>query len=348
MFRPYSRADLHFELRAEIGAEGRNSQVYEAHDPQLDALLVIKKVSKASLDADGYFRESSLLYGSAHSNVVPIHYACQDDGHVYLAMPMYAAGSLKSLMGRRFLTVRETVVFATQFLSGLHHIHSKRLVHFDIKPDNVLISERGEALLSDFGLAKPRGNGGVAGQDRLYSKMVPPEAFQTDHFDHRFDIYQTGLTLYRMCMGDVEFYSQFDSYVVNDQLDRIAFRHAVTNSQFPNTTTGKFPEHIPERLITVIKKCLQTNPADRYSSAIEIVNDLAPIEGELLDWQYQMGPDGRSWTKTHEGTEIALTLSPEGRSEATKRVNGGAPRRIATYCGNQLNRQQIKQFLREN
>lgn len=348
MLKPYNRADLHFQLGNEIGAEGRNSQVFEAHDPQLNARLVIKKMPKASMNADEYFRESSLLYGSTHSNVVPIHYACQDEHCIYLAMPLYLAGSLKSLMARRALTVREVVVFSTQFLSGLHHIHSKRLVHFDIKPDNVLISERGEALLSDFGLAKPRGLDGVAGQDRVYGKMVPPEAFDTEEFDQRFDIYQVGLTLYRMCAGDAEFYSQFNSYVVNGQLDRMAFRHAVANSQFPNTTAGHFLEHIPDRLISVIRRCLQTNPNDRYPSVIDIVNDLSPIEGALLDWQYEFGIGGRSWIKNQDGTEIGLTIDQSGQAEATKRVNGAAPRRITAYCANQLNRQQIKQFLREN
>jgi serine/threonine protein kinase len=132
MFKPHNVADVAFDLQREIGAEGRNSQVYVAHDPQLDAKLVIKKIAKAQLDTAGYFSESACIYASAHSNVVPIHYACQDSDFIYLAMPHYAKGSLKALMSQRFLTVREIVVLATQFLSGLHNIHSKRLVHFDI------------------------------------------------------------------------------------------------------------------------------------------------------------------------------------------------------------------------
>lgn len=347
MLKPYDRADLHFQLKNEIGAEGRNSKVFEAHDPQLDARLVIKKVPKSSMDAAEYFRESSLLYGSAHSNVVPIHYACQDGQHIYLAMPFYSAGSLKALMARKALTIREIVIFSTQFLSGLHHIHSKRLVHFDVKPDNVLISDRKEALLSDFGLARPRDLNGVAGQDRIYGKMVPPEAFRTEAFDHRFDIYQVGLTLYRMCVGDVDFYSQYNAYVVNGSLDRTKFKHAVMNSQFPDLSTGKFAEHIPEKLITVIRRCLQTSPDDRYRSVIDVVNDLSPIEGELLDWQYVVDINQRSWSKSKEGTELTLKVDQTGQAEAHKCANGGSPRRIAAYCG-LLNRQKIKQFLREN
>lgn len=348
MLKPYSRADLHFRLEEEIGAEGRNSQVYRAHDPQLDAVLVIKKVGKASMDADNYFQESSLLYGSAHSNVVPVLYACQDDDWIYLAMPLYAKGSLKALMAHRALTVREIVIFSTQLLSGLHHIHSKRLVHFDIKPDNVLISDRDEALLSDFGLAKPRDLNGVAGQDRLYGKMIPPEAFRTDQFDHRFDIYQFGLTLHRMCVGDAAYYEQYASFVVNGTFDRAAFRHSVTNAQFPNTAPNEYPEHIPSRIISVIRKCLQTDPADRYQSVIEIVNDLATVNGELLDWQYHVAVDGRSWVKKIDSYEVRLDLNYQNISQASKRSGESAPRRIAAFCNTQLNRQQVKSFLREN
>ena len=338
---------MHFRLDDEIGAEGRNSKVYRAHDPQLDANLVIKQIQKRSLDADDYFRESSLLYGSAHSNVVPVLYACQDHDCIYLAMPHYAQGSLKALMATRHLTVREIVVFSTQLLSGLHHIHSKRLVHFDIKPDNVLISDRGEALLSDFGLAKPRNLSGLAGQDRLYGKMAPPEAFTTDQFDHRFDIYQFGLTLYRMCLGDNAYYAQYSSFVVDNVLDRMRFKHAVMNAQFPNTAANKYPEHIPDRIISVVRKCLQSDPSDRYQSVVEIVNDLASVEGELLDWQYRAVGGNRSWVKSSDNYEIRLDLDHQSESQASKSSGSGAPRRITAFCGTKLNRQEIKKFLRE-
>ena len=332
MLKPYSRADLHFRLDDEIGAEGKNSHVYRAHDPQLDANLAIKKVGKASMDAENYFRESSLLYGSAHSNVVPVLYACEDNDCIYLAMPLYAHGSLKALMATRNVTVREIVVFSTQLLSGLHHIHSKRLVHFDIKPDNVLISDRGEALLSDFGLARPRDLNGVAGQDRLYGKMTPPEAFRTEQFDHRFDIYQFGLTLYRMCVGDDEYYAQYSSFILNGVLDRLRYEHAVTNAQFPDIATSKYAEHIPERIIAIVRKCLQTDPADRYQSAIEIVNDLAAVDGELLDWRYETAGGNRCWVKTSDRYEVRLDLNDHWESQASKRSGDGAPRGPSRCC----------------
>lgn len=347
MLKPYSIADVTFHLGQEVGAEGRNSNVYIAHDPQLDAELVIKKVAKQRMDAASYFAESACIYASTHSNVVPIHYACQDADFIYLAMPHYVNGSLKKLMDQRFLTVREMVVLATQFLSGLHHIHSQRLVHFDVKPDNILLSERGEALVADFGLAKSRGINGLAEQDMHYGKMAPPEAFRQAQYDHRYDIYQVGLTLFRMCVGDAEFYSQYGSHIVNGALDRDSFKHAVLNSQFPNTGNEVFPEHIPDALIRVIRRCLQ-DVDQRYASVIDIVNDLAPIEGELLDWKFSQDQAGKHWTKQIDDMIISLDVDPDRVSVAKKGRAGGQDRRITEYCSNGLNRQSTKRFLREN
>ncbi|PWS22273.1 serine/threonine protein kinase, partial [Enterococcus faecium] len=90
----------------------------------------------------------------------------------------YAKGSLKKLMSTRHLTVREIVVIGCQVASGLHNVHSKGLIHFDIKPDNILFSDRGEALLSDFGLTRPFNRSGHAEPFGLYGRMVPPEAYK--------------------------------------------------------------------------------------------------------------------------------------------------------------------------
>ncbi|PWQ83585.1 serine/threonine protein kinase, partial [Stenotrophomonas maltophilia] len=90
-----------------IGQDGKNSEAYIAHDSQLNAQVVVKKIAKKHLvSVDEYFTEAKTLYLSAHPNVVQIHYACQDEDHIYIAMPYYAKGSLKKLMSTRHLTVR--------------------------------------------------------------------------------------------------------------------------------------------------------------------------------------------------------------------------------------------------
>jgi serine/threonine protein kinase len=345
VLKPFSTAEVNFELSEEIGDDGKNSQVFRAHDLQLDADLAIKRIPKSCLDdIDEFFLEASLLYLSSHTNVVPIHYACQDEDHIYLAMPYFVNGSLKRAIANEYLTVREIIKYSTQFLSGLHNIHSKGLIHFDIKPDNILLSGRGEAMLSDFGLAKQTSFSGRAGQDRIYGKMTPPEAFETDQFTRYFDIYQAGLTIYRLAVGDESFYRQFNQFIKDGTLNRNQFRHAVLNQQFP--PLDQFPEHIPQRLITTIKKCLSLNPQDRFSSASEIVNSFAEVKGELLDWKLDVQPGYREWRKV-DGVRIhRLRVNEDGSSLASRQIEGKEKRKVRDYCQEAISRADIKRFLR--
>ena len=346
MLKPYNRAELAFDLKNEIGAEGKNSKVFLAWDHQLSADLVIKQIPKSTFaDRDQYFKESSILYLSNHPFVVSINYACEDSDYVYLAMPYYSKGSLNKLINTRFLTVREIIRYSTQFLSGLHNIHSKGLIHFDIKPDNILISDQEEALLSDFGLAKQTIFSGVASQDLLYGKITPPERFSNPNSTSVFDIYQIGVTLYRMCVGNIEFYNQYNSYSSGGSFDRDRFKFDVTNGRFPNR--DKFPEHIPTRLAAVVKNCLHTNPTLRTSSAIKIVNELADIDGNDLDWQYSIDSLGtKKWTKnTENGMSYQLEVDNNNKSKARTINLSGTPRMINEYCLDNINYRKIRSFL---
>lgn len=343
MLKPYNKAELTFDILRDIGANGRNSRTFLVRDHQLDAEIVSKQIPKAKLtSATNFFEESQALYASTHPNVVQIHYACADADHIYLAMPFYQRGSVKELITGRFMTVREIVVAGCQVLSGLHNIHSKRLVHFDVKPDNILLSDRGEALLSDFGQAKWMNFSGVAVQDRHYTPMIAPEGMTTDQLDHRFDIYQVGLTLYRMCVGNEAFKAQLAKY--GDRIaDRDGFRFDVTNGRFPDRSA--FPEHIPTRLRRVIQKCLATDPDDRYSTAVDVANALAEIDGETLDWRYVPAADKRTWKKNENGTEYELIVNPDGSCELYKCVNGGRRRRERDGCRDAVTERQLRTLL---
>ena len=346
MLKPYSRAEVSFDLRREIGQEGSNSQAFIAHDEQLDAEIVIKKIQKSAIDSvDSFFDESRILYLSSHPNVVPVHYACQDSDHIFIAMPYYQRGSLNSLLNSRHLTVREIVVLGCQISSGLHNIHSKRLVHFDIKPDNVLLSDRGEALISDFGLSRRLGAAGTAGQDRMYFKMRPPEAYNTQDFTRAFDIYQLGLTLYRMCNGNAAFEEQFSLYGTSPAtFDRDGFKFAVRNERFP--ARDAFEEHIPERLRRVVKKCLKADPRERFQAAIDVSNELAQIE-DRLDWQFSLVGATRVWTRRDEGKAYRLAVDTGGTSVAEKTMDSGRKTRITEYCKTGITAREIRRFLGE-
>lgn len=344
MLKPYNKAEIAFDFIREIGQDGRNSRTWLSRDHQLDAEIVTKQISKAKLGApDEFFAESKALYASAHPNVVQIHYACQDADHVYVAMPYYERGSVKELISDgRYMTVREIVTVGCQTLSGLHNIHSKRLVHFDVKPDNILLSLRGEALLSDFGQAKRMNFVGVAVQDRHYSPTIPPEAMRDDEFDLTFDVYQFGLTLYRMCVGNPVFYEQLAKYGPGIA-DRDGFRFDVRNGRFPDRNT--FPAHIPSKLRNIVKKCLQVDPVDRYPSALAVANALSGIDDKTFDWRMTTSPDRTVWTKNESGTEYVFTLNRDQSCECTKTVNGGRTQRVRDACLDNVSAKEAQKVL---
>lgn len=341
MFNPIDRGEVEFTKLAEIGQDGQNSKTFTARDHQLDADIVIKEIAKASLVSPAaYFAESKALYASAHPNVVQLHYACQSADSIFIAMPYYANGSIKPLIsGGSHLTVRRIVTLACQTLSALHNIHSKGLIHFDVKPDNILLSDRSDALLSDFGLAKQM-TGGVANPGKAYQKMIPPEALRGQvAFDLRWDIYQMGLTLYRMTVGNAEFDRQFAAYT-----DAQKFKGDVLAGRFPDRK--RFPPQAPSRLRTVIKNCLKVDPADRYQSAIEVANALALVDGAELDWQLTEAAGTRKWTKNENGTSIVLEVSAAGDAQCLKQKGVGKAQRVRAMC-RRVTDSEISRFLGE-
>jgi serine/threonine protein kinase len=343
MLKPYQKGEISFDLLKLLGQQGKNSSAYLAKDHQLDAEIVIKEVSQASLSSPAqFFDEARALYSSSHPNVVQIHYACYDPNSIYLAMPFYKKGSVTQLIcGATLPAVSKSLVLGCQVVSALHHIHSKNLIHFDVKPDNILLSDRGEALLSDFGLAKQTILGAAA-PAKIYTPARPPEAFGQTSFDLTFDVYQLGLTLYRICNGNAAFYEQLKAY----GNDIPAFVKDVKAGKFPDRT--RFHPHIPPKLQSVIKRCLRVDPSKRYQSAIEAGNALARIETPSVDWSLTIDRGRRTWQgKNEAGTTITLEVDAAGSGHCEKTSASGTVRRVKSLCKGGLSEEEIADFLQD-
>lgn len=275
---------LELDLRSEIG-RGQHAQVFLAHDRQLETQFAVKRIPKAELPPS-YFTEARRLYYARHRHVVEIKYAVQDGEHVYLAMPFYRGGTLQRLLEARYLTTREIVRYGIEFLSGLHHVHVRRLIHFDIKPTNILLDDSNTAALGDFGLCREMDSKGEVLMWRVYRPHAPPEfSPSSKRVSRAADIYQAGLTLYRMCVGHIEFERQLvDHHVKEDDLAT-----AIRNGAFPERQ--RFLAHIPNRLRKIIRKALDLDPVRRFSSVLDMMNSLAVVD-EALDWSYQ---EGAAW-----------------------------------------------------
>ncbi|QLZ70558.1 Serine/threonine-protein kinase PknD [Legionella sp. PC1000] len=341
MLKIETKTVLAFTIECEIGQEGRNSRVYKCYDSALDATLVVKKIKKSSfIDQERFFQESQILYNVEHPNIVSVQYASQDEDYIYIAMQYYPQGSLSCLMQTRFLTVKEIIKYARQITKGISHIHSKGFIHFDIKPDNILLSND-IAMLSDFGLAHYTNEFGLSEPSRLYLKQIPPEAINIEQtqYTYAYDVYQFGLTLYRMCVGNKEFNIQFDQFNNREQLD-----NAILKGQFPNR--NKYPLHIPPKIKKIINKCLNISPDDRYQSVNDICNQLSNIDKNWLEWQYFENRSIKKWTKINEGHIISLEINHKGDSIARKLFNNNKERKISKYRIKKIKNRDILSFLR--
>lgn len=293
--------NLDFETIKEIGQEGRNSKVYLSYDKQLDGHIVTKHIVKdPNATPDIYFKEARLLYANDHNNIVKVNYACQNEDTVIIAMPYYKNGSLKKrISNNNFLTIREVIRYAIQFLSGLNHIHAKGLIHFDIKPDNILISDSNEAMLSDFGLAKYVDPSGFTRNNLAYTPHISPEQLLNIGQTTKNDIYQVGITLYRMVNGNELFYQQIPASPQE-------LAESIVNGTFPDRS--RYLSHVPKKIRKIINKCILPNPADRYDNVLQIINELSLID-ENLDWRYESTPTFDCWTKPFENYCTKIKVS---------------------------------------
>ncbi len=340
-------ANLDFTQGEFIGQEGRNSTVFEAIDNQTNRDIVIKRIEKSKVSkVDSYFAEARMLYAATHPYVAELLYACYDDNFVYLSMPNYRNGSMESLINTRFLTVREVIRYGLQFLAGLHRIHSKGLLHLDIKPTNLLLSDSNEALITDFGLSKYIDNNGIAQQGLAYTKQWPPEVLSTVDRSFQFDIYQAGITLYRMLCGNESYNRQFVSVVHNE------YKDSLLEKRFPDRTA--YPLHVPIKLQRVVNRAIEVNPLDRYPSVLKMMNELGGIE-ENLDWLYSANGSSISWTKQLVNKSLCVTLEDvDGKFSinSTKTMNvSNRTTNIRDHCYSGLtasnHRSKVKKALKE-
>jgi serine/threonine protein kinase len=321
---------LNFTLKTKIGAGGE-AEVFLADDHQLNAEIVIKKIPKSNFtNLVGYFEESQKLYFTKHHNVVEIMYGCQDSTNIFLAMPYYSNGSLKTIIDSRYLTSREIIRYALQFLSGLNNIHSKQLLHYDIKPENILIDESNRALISDFGLAEYMGAYGFANISGTTKELAPPELFVQPVHNVKFDIYQAGLTLYRMCNGDGVFLNQLnDAFISGGIASDTNFINNLNREKFPDRTY--YLPHIPRPLKKIITTALKANPNERYDSVLDILNDLSKISN-ASDWQYSKMGDIEQWVKMPNYL-VTCTLDSGKNSYTIVALKNN--RRNSKYCSTQ-------------
>ena len=294
-------ANFNFEVIEKINSEGVNSALYIVEDKQLNCEMILKQIDKKKFkEFERYFDESKKVYNLKHPNIISINTASHDDEYIYITMPYLKRGSLHNLLNTRYLTLKEIIKYSLDFLSAIEYVHSRGVIHCDIKPNNILIDDNNNAILTDFGSALYLNNG-KARLKNVYYKHIAPEQCTNSLISKKVDIYQIGTTLYRMCNGNYEYDKQAKRYK-----DLNSLKVACARGRFP--VRKKYLPHIPKEMIKVIERCININPDERYDDVLDIMNDLASIDVNL-DWNFEIEDVNTfTWVKHIDNNILEIIL----------------------------------------
>jgi serine/threonine protein kinase len=191
--------------------QGAFGTVYLAHDTLLDRPVAIKELTVIAQTDEVAFRrflqEARAAGGLNHPNIVTVHALKVVESNIYLVMEYLAGGSLRALLKERGpLPVEEAMRITADVCDGLAAAHAKGIIHRDVKPENILLTENGRAKVGDFGIAHvPRDAGGTSLTQFGFQPgtliYMSPEQIRGQPVDGRSDVYQVGTLLYEMLTG---------------------------------------------------------------------------------------------------------------------------------------------------
>jgi serine/threonine-protein kinase len=245
------------------------STVYLANDEVLDRPVAIKllhrEISEEEDQLERFRREARAAARLSHPNLVGVIDAGEDDGRPYIVFEYIQGRTLKRrIQDEGSLPVDEAVAYAIEIGRGLTAAHARKLVHRDVKPQNVLIDPDGRAKVTDFGIARSLESKGLTATGRVVgtTDYVSPEQAMGEDVDERSDVYSLGVVLYEMLTGEVPF--QAETQV------GVAMKHV--NEPMPDVQAKR--REVSAAVAAVVDRATTKDPRDRYGTVAEMVRDL--------------------------------------------------------------------------
>jgi len=264
----------HYHIFEKLG-EGGMGVVYKAEDTKLKRLVALKFLSAQALGVEEekirFIHEAQAAASLSHPNICTIHEIDEVEGQTFIVMEYIKETSLKKKIESGPLNLQETLDISLQIGLGLQEAHEKGIFHRDIKSANVMINEKGQAKIMDFGLAKLAGRTMVTKTGMMMGTVayMSPEQSRGVKVDHRTDIWSFGVMLYEMITGQLPFRGEYDQ----------AIMYSILNEE-PEPITG-LRTGVPMELERIVNKCVIKTLDERYQHADELVADLHKLLREF-------------------------------------------------------------------
>ncbi len=266
-----------YQIEEQLG-EGGMATVYRALDTRLDRMVAIKFIRKDAFTTElleqvliRFEREAKALARLTHPNIVNVHDYGDYEGAPYFVMQYVPGGTLRQRTGRP-LAWAEAIRLVLPVARALSYAHAQNIVHRDVKPSNILLTESGEPMLMDFGIAKilDLSTGATltgAGTGIGTPEYMAPEQAMGNPVDGRADVYALSVVLYELVTGRTPY--QADTPMA------VMLKHITE----PLPDPRQFVPGLPPSLVAVLSRALQKQPIDRYADMQALISAL---EGLLM------------------------------------------------------------------
>jgi serine/threonine protein kinase/TolB-like protein/Tfp pilus assembly protein PilF len=259
-----------YRILEEIGRGGMGV-VYRAEDLKLKRSVALKFLPPHLVDSpelkERFLIEAQAAAALNHPNICVIHEVGESEERPFIAMEYVEGETLRDKVKKGPLKSEEALDIAIQIAAGLGEAHRKGIIHRDIKSANIMVTDKGQAKVMDFGLAKLRGGSSLTKSQTTLGTIayMSPEQARGDDLDPRTDIWSLGVVLYELLAGKLPFRGDHDQTVI----------HSILHKE-PESLIKARPGLAPE-MGQIIGQALAKKPADRYQTMEEFREDLEAV-----------------------------------------------------------------------
>jgi len=298
-----------YEIGNKIGAGGM-AIVYKARDTLLNRTVAIKVLREQFVSDEGFIRrfrrEAQSAASLSHQNIVSIYDVGKDGNEEYIVMEYVKGQTLKEIIRNKAPFPAEKAIYIVrQIAEALAHAHANHIIHRDIKPQNILVTDDGRIKVTDFGIARAVSAATLTNTGDIVGSVhyLSPEQAKGSQTNEQSDLYSLGIILYELLTGKVPF--------DGDTPISIALKHIQEQPELPS----KIVPGIPPELDAIVMKSLAKSVEDRYQSATELLSDLERIlTGQTVIWDKTMlDNEDAQKTEIHKGMGKAVVANDRNK-----------------------------------